>query len=469
MNAIGLWNMTIISVIVIAYIVITTGLSIWLRSKTTDQFMVAARALPAAVAGVVMMSEFIGTPATVGAAQQAFTSGMAASWSIVNCVIAFPLMGIVMAGRLYRTGQYTISGAIASKFGEAPRLITSAIVIYALFLVNISAYVGGAAAISTVYKIPLPLAALATAIISTIYFSLGGLKGIAWVSIIHASFKYLCVIISVVTALKLTGGFGVIYQHLPTYYFTWDGTLGGSTVLAWTIGNIGAIFVTQQIVQTMCGVGNANDARKACMYAGIWCVPIGLMAAFIGVAAKYLYPNMKSLFALPVFIQHMNPFLGGIVTAGIVAAVFGGVATVSLGMTSLVVRDFVVPLVKPRPEQQLRITRYVAILVGFLPLPFVLFMPGILKTMFFSKALRTAVALVAVSGFYLPMFSSGLGATIGLIAAALGASVWFFLGNPYGIDNTYVAMVIPIVVMSIDHIVRIRMVGRKKAGPPGGR
>jgi SSS family solute:Na+ symporter len=163
----------------------------------------------------------------------------------------------------------------------------------------------------------------------------------------------------------------------------------------------------------------------------------------------------------------MNPFLGGIVTAGIVAAVFGGVATVSLGMTSLVVRDFVVPLVKPSPEHQLRITRYVAVLVGFLPLPFVLFMPGILKTMFFSKALRTSVALVAVSGFYLPMFSSGLGATIGLIAAALGASVWFFLGNPYGIDNTYVAMVIPVIVMSIDHIVRIRMAGRKKAVPSG--
>ena len=53
-------------------------------------------------------------------------------------------------------------------------------------------------------------------------------------------------------------------------------------------------------------------------------------------------------------------------------------------------------------------------------------------------------------GFYLPMFRSGRGATSGLIAAAILTSVWYVLGNPYGIDNMYIAALTPIVVMVLE-------------------
>ena len=82
MKGFGYWDTAIIIAMVVAYIVVTTWLTIRLRSKTNDQFMVAARALPAVLVGALLLSEFIGTPATVGTAQQAFRSGMAASWAI---------------------------------------------------------------------------------------------------------------------------------------------------------------------------------------------------------------------------------------------------------------------------------------------------------------------------------------------------------------------------------------------------
>lgn len=45
---------------VVVYIVITTWMSLRLRSKTSEQYMVAARTMPAFVVGILMMSEFIG-------------------------------------------------------------------------------------------------------------------------------------------------------------------------------------------------------------------------------------------------------------------------------------------------------------------------------------------------------------------------------------------------------------------------
>ena len=69
--------------IVALYILFTSWLTMRLRSRTTGEFMNAARCMPAAVVGVLLMSEFIGAKSTIGTAQEAFQSGMAASWSVL--------------------------------------------------------------------------------------------------------------------------------------------------------------------------------------------------------------------------------------------------------------------------------------------------------------------------------------------------------------------------------------------------
>ena len=69
-----------------------------------------------------------------------------------------------------------------------------------------------------------------------------------------------------------------------------------------------------------------------------------------------------------------------------------------------------------------------------------------------TRALRLSIAIVAVIGFYLPMFHSGRGATLGLLAAAVLTSVWYLLGNPFGIDNMYVAAAVPPVVMVLERL-----------------
>ena len=97
-------------------------------------------------------------------------------------------------------------------------------------------------------------------------------------------------------------------------------------------------------------------------------------------------------------------------------------------------------------------TRIFSLIIAFVPLIFVFFVPEILKLSFFTRALRLSIGIVAVMGFYLPFFNSGRGATLGLLAAAVLTSVWYVLGTPYGIDNMYVAAATPIVVMVIERL-----------------
>jgi solute:Na+ symporter, SSS family len=452
MNHFTEWDTAIIVAMVVVYIVVTAWISIRLRSRTTEQFMVAGRSTPAVVIAILLMSEYIGAKSTIGTSQEAFNVGISAAWSVLSASVGFVLFGLLMAKRLYRSGEFTISGFIAQKYGKSARLVVSAIMIYALFIVNVGNYVSGAAAISTVMRVNLPTAAFITAIVSTIYFAWGGLKSVAYVTILHSSVKLFGIGILVWVAYSMSGGIAPMMQAMPPQYFTWNGLLGGDTIGAWIIGTAGAIFSTQFIIQAISGAKSANDARNSTLIAGALCIPIALALGFLGVAAKFLFPHIKSLYALPIFLQHMSPLLSGIVTVSLVASIFVSVCTVALAIASLIVKDFYVPRYRPTPERELRATRTISFVVGFLPLIFVLFVPQILALSFFTRALRLSVTVVALMGIYLPFFKSSRGVISALVVATIATTLWYLLGNPFGIDNMYVALATPAIVMCLEKL-----------------
>ncbi|ALF90735.1 MULTISPECIES: sodium:solute symporter family protein [Ralstonia solanacearum species complex] len=452
MTSFSTWDTTMIIAMVVVYIVVTSVASIRLRCRSAEQFMVAGRSMPAVVVAVLLMSEYIGAKSTVGTSQEAFSVGIAASWSVISAAIGFLFFGLFMAKRLYASGQFTISGFIAKKYGNTAKLVVSAIMIYSLFLVNVGNYVSGAAAISTVMRIDLPTAAIITAIISTVYFVWGGLKSVAYLTIVHSAVKMVGIGILVAVAWKLSGGIAPMVRTMPEHYFTWNGALSGGTIGAWIIGSAGAIFSTQFIIQAISSTKSPEAARSASLTAAALCVPISIALGFIGVAAKYLYPNIKSLYALPVFMEHMHPLLAGVVTTSLAASIFVSVCTVALAIASLIVTDFYVPRYRPSAEQELRATRWISLAVGVLPLVFVLFVPQILALSFFTRALRLSVSIVALIGIYLPFFNSSRGVVSGLILAAVATTLWYLLGNPFGIDNMYVALVTPALVLVMEKL-----------------
>jgi SSS family solute:Na+ symporter len=443
---------TIIGAMVLSYIALTVWLTTRSRSTTSSEFLVGARSLSPLVVGILMVSEFVGTKSMIATAQAAFESGLAASWAVLSVAIGFPLFGLVMARKLYNSGEYTISGAIFQRYGRPTQVIVSLIMIYALLLVNLGNYLSGAAVLATVLHLDLSLAALAIALASAFYVAFGGMKSIAFVTVWHSAVKYLGLLVVLAVALSLSGGVASMRQALPAHYFTWDGQIGGATIVAFFIGNVGAIFSTQYIVQAISSTTSADAARRSTFIAAALAVPIGLALGLIGVAARYLYPDQPSLQALPLFLRSMNAWLAGFVTVALVAAIFASVSTVALAIASLVVRDFYLPYWKPPAERQFVVTRKIALVIGFAPLAFVYLAPGLLELSFFTRALRLSISVVAVIGLYLPFFGSGRGAVCALLASVLATTAWYLLGNPYGIDNMYIALATPALVIVVEHL-----------------
>src|SRR5579863_10659882 len=132
MQSFNLNETGIIIASIVIYIAFTSWLTYKLRSKTSSEFMVGGRTVPSLVVGILLMSEFIGAKSTIGVAQAAFEQGIAAAWAVLSAAIAFPLFGLLLAKKLYSSGEYTISGMIAQRYGRSTELVVSLIMIYAL-------------------------------------------------------------------------------------------------------------------------------------------------------------------------------------------------------------------------------------------------------------------------------------------------------------------------------------------------
>jgi SSS family solute:Na+ symporter len=333
--------------------------------------------------------------------------------------------------------------------------------IYALLLVNVAFYVSGAAALSSAFHMSLTVSAVIIAAVSSFYCMIGGQKSAAYVSLLHTTLKCVGIAIVLCVALSMTGGVAPMIEKMPDFYFTWDGKIGVTTIIAWTIASIGSIFSTQYIIQAVSSLKGPQDITRACWTAALICLPVSFALGLIGVAAKFLFPNINSLYALPIFMNHMSPLLAGVVLTSFVASILVGVSSVALAISALVVRDFYVPMRQPSQEAQLRMSRLLSAPIGFLPLLFVFFAPQVLHLSFFTRALRLSISVVAIFAFYLPRFGTNRGATIGLIAATVTTTAWYVIGDPFGIDDIYIALATPAVVMLLDWLI----MGTPKAAP----
>jgi SSS family solute:Na+ symporter len=441
--------------IVVAYLALTTVIGAWSikYSKDTSSFMMAKNQMGTYVVGVLLVSEFIASASTLGTSQTAFETGISASWVFLSIAIGFLLYSFMLAGKYNETKEYTISGIIARKYGDQARLLVSLIMIFALVTVNVVAYTGAAVVLGTLLNIRTASAVWVVAVAATICVAAGGIRGVGFANIVHFVVKYSALVITAWVAWRMLKTHPGAWNALPARYFSMRG-VGVSQIAAWSIGNIGAVFSTQYVIQSISSLENPVEAKKASVCASLWLLPLGFIAAYIGLAARVLFPTIKSVRALPEFLKYMNPWLAGIVATGILAVAFVTILACHLGGTALVMKDFYLPWVKPDEKHQIIAVRILAILLGILPIPFALYVPALLKTVFFARALRASLTVIVLFMFYGPNVGSRKGATIGLGLSVLLTTAWFALKNPFGIDNMYIAVATPFLAMLVSHAFR---------------
>lgn len=441
--------MVIIYMAVIAYISYRSRRS----SNSAEGFTSGGKAFPAAVIGFLLMSEFIGTSATIGTAQSAYTFGISASWNVLALAIGFVLFGVVLAKKYRQLGKNTISAVLAESYGERTRMATSVIMVSALLIVAVAIYAAGGAILHELLEINRDAATVAVGVLGTTYVMIGGMRSVVYTNVLHAFMKLGAVALLAYVGVTRVGGFSDLNAALPAGNFAIDG-VGWGQIFAWLIAGVGAIFATQYVIQAVVTVPDPVRAQRAGFYAALMLVPFGLLAALVGMASAVLYPDVASIDALPVIAVDINPLASGFVMCGMVGAILGSIAALILGSSTLMLRDFYEPYFNRDGDDQknvvfLRVATFVA---GVLPIILALYASDVLSVTFLAKALRASLAVFVILMFFRPSFGSRNGAFFGILITVPVTIGWFVVGDPFGIDNAYIAIATPIVVMTLAHL-----------------
>ena len=417
------------------------------HARSAGSFTSGGTRYPAFLIGFLLMSEFIGTATSVGTTQTAYRVGVSAAWNVLALAVGFVLYAILLAPRFKELGENTISGALAKAYGRPTKLATSVIMIFALQIVAVSTYAGGGTILAGLLNVDRTSAIVITGIVATLYVSVGGMRSVIYTNVLHAVVKYLGILAAVAFGLSQVGGFDNLRAHVPEAMFAVD-TVGWSQIFAWMVAGIGAVFSTQYVIQAINTVQDGRTARQASFYCAFLLVPFGIGAALVGVCAAALLPGIPAIQALPGLIARMDDLLAAIVVAGLAGSLFGTISALSIGAATLLFKDFYHP--RRRSEDgmsSLRFVRSMTVLVGLIPIPLAIFAPDILKVTFLAKSLRATLAVLVIFAFYAPRFGTPRAAVVSILVSLVLTIGWFLAGDPGGIDNAYVALVIPLAVM----------------------
>lgn len=445
----------VILTIVAIYMLIIAGISYYARrsSSSSAGFTGGGKAFPAAMIGFLLMSEFIGTSATIGTAQSAYEFGISAAWNVIALALGFILFSLLLAKKFRQLGKNTISEALAACYGDRTRIAVSLIMISALLIVAVAIYAAGGAVLHELLDIDRGLATVVVGVLGTLYVMIGGMRSVVYSNVLHAIMKIGTVGLLAYVGVHRSGGFSGMQAALPADAFSVSG-VGWGQVFAWLIAGVGAIFATQYVIQAVVTVPDPAKAQVAGIWAAAMLIPFGVLAAIVGMASSILYPDIESIDALPVLAVDMNPVATGLVMCGLVGAILGSIAALILGSATLMLRDFYQPYFNQGGDDRRNVVflRTATMVAGVAPIALALFASDVLSVTFLAKALRASLAVLVVLMFFKPSFGSRTGAFVSILITVPMTIGWFLAGDPF-MDNSYIAILTPILVMTIAHLV----------------
>jgi SSS family solute:Na+ symporter len=200
-------NWTVLS-LTIVYMAVMGVISYYAKrlTHTAKGFTSGGTGYPAVLVGFLLMSEFIGTTASVGTTQAAYKWGISAAWNIAVLGIGFLLYGLLFARKFKELGENTISGALSKTYGEATKLATSVIMIFALQIVGVSLYASGGAVLAGLLNVDRNVAIVITGVVAVLYVSMGGMRSVIYTNVVHAIMNYLGVTVGLAFAMSRVGG-----------------------------------------------------------------------------------------------------------------------------------------------------------------------------------------------------------------------------------------------------------------------
>lgn len=400
-------------IIVICYILSLFAISIYARklaAKGSENFILAGRKLTTPLIAVTVTGLAIGGASTIGVAERAYNVGLAAGWYNVAWGAGAIVMGLVAAAKYRKLNISTVPELFERFYDVKGHIICVLSQIIILLVITSLQYVAGGAILASLLPdiFTLKTGMIMSAVVFIGITFTGGMWSAGLSNILNVSLIYVGTIFATISTLSSQGGLNKIALSIPKevpYLHPING-LGLAVIMGWFAVMITQTMSLQATVQVACGAKSESHAKRGFVIGGLMMIPIGFLAALMGIAAKAAYPDISATMALPKIIMSLNPIMAGVTLAALWAADVSTACNLLLGTSTLFSQDIYKRFINPDVDDNkfMIISKITVIILGVMTFVLSLTIVGILKTLLVALSLTTAFTVT----FLFTIFAPGL-------------------------------------------------------------
>lgn len=425
--------MPVALVILILYIVALFAISWYAKKRSegnNENFALAGRKLSAPLIGVTIIGLAVGGASTIGVSEHAFRVGLSAGWYTIAWAVGAIIMGLFMAKK-YREQNITTITELIERHHTTGAVILGVFVQIVIQLVIISLqYIAGGSILHAI--LPDIFDFKTGMIVSAITFIgitfIGGMWSASLSNVLNIVLIYGGILVATVIQFAKIGSLDNLAASLPTNvpWFSLTEGVGMVTITSWIVTLVTVNLSLQSILQISLGAKDAATAKKGFVWGGILMLPVGVLAAFLGIVAKAMYPEAQAALALPQVIVGLHPIIAGVTLAALWAADVSTACNLLLSAGTLFSSDIYKRFINPdcSQDRQLFVTRMCVMVSGILTLGLAMSVSSILGTIMIGLSLTAAFSVIVIVALFFPQYSSKAAGFWTLLAGLVTVVLW---------------------------------------------
>lgn len=430
----NIWSVQLFIVLVYVVLLFVIGWVVKRRAASSSvEYTLAGRRLTMPLVMVSVVGLAIGGASTIGVSEQAYKVGLSAGWYTAAWGIGAIVMGL-LAAKAYRKREFTTIPELLEKYYEKKGAILAVAcqILIQLVITSLQYVAGGSilhAILPEIFSLQTGMIASAVVFIGITF--IGGMWSASLSNVLNTVLIYGGIALATITAVNHQGGLSAITLKLPEGGQWMDLTsgVGWSTIAIWITTLITVNLSLQSILQIAFGAKDTKTASRGFIIAGISMIPVGFIAALLGVVAKITYPDVAPTSALPQVIMALNPWLAGVTLAALWAADVSTACNLLLASATLFSKDIYKRHLKPEATDQeiSAATRGAVMGLGLLTFVMALQVSGILSTLMIGLSLCAAFSVVLLFTLFAPSYCRRNSAFYTLLAGIATMVVWYYV------------------------------------------
>lgn len=419
-------------IIIYAVILVVLGAIIGRKAKTASDFFVAGRNFNSGLLFTTLIAANLGAGSTVGVTALAYQHGISAWWWIGSAGIGSMILAFVIGPKIWRISReknfYTLSDYLDSRYSKFFSGIISLMMSAGTLALFSGQLLGIAWILEVVADVPKAHGVIYGAIVTTLYFSAGGLLSSAIVNVIEVAVILIGFVIALPYALTYAGGIeGIKASVSSKSYFNFFG-MGSTAIIGYIVMLVPSFFISPGLIGKVFAAKNERAIKIGTSMNGIVQLIFAVIPVLIGMCAYSCFPDLsRADLALPAAMKNMMPFYAAsIALAAIFAAEVSTADTVLYMLAGSLVNDLYRRFINPEISDQklLWSSRITSLICGLLGVFLALRLESIISALtIFYSLMSVSLAAPLIFG----LFTERAGNAGAILSSLLGAGLTIYM------------------------------------------